>query len=262
MEKILFDTHCHISDSLYDDCREALIEEIRASRLKYAVDIGTRVETSLNVCETVKRLDFCYGTVGMFPGNCYGRPMSELDIFENLYKENEKIVAIGEIGLDYHYDDTDKEQQHRWFAAQIELAKSLNAPICIHTRDADDDTLRMLKDQKAFDHIKVLMHCYSGSAELARQYVKLGAVISICGPVTYKNARKTVEVVEQTGLEHLVVETDAPYLTPVPFRGKINKPYYVEHTARKVAEIKGLSFEEVAETTLKNACRFYGITDL
>jgi TatD DNase family protein len=259
MEKILFDTHCHISDSLYDDCREALIEEIRASRLKYAVDIGTRVETSLNVCSSIKNLDFCYGTVGMYPGNCYGRPDSELDILERLYKENEKIVAIGEIGLDNHYDDTDKEQQNKWFANQIELAKSLDAPICIHSREADDDTLRMLKDHKAFSNIKVLMHCFAGSAELARQYVKLGAVISICGPVTYKNARKTVEVVEQIGLEHLVVETDAPYLTPVPFRGKRNKPNYVEYTALKIAEIKGISFEEVAETTLKNACEFYGI---
>ena len=257
----MFDTHCHISGSEYDEDREALIQEIRASQLKYAVDIGTRLETSRNVCETVKALDFCYGTVGMFPGNCYGRPESELLELEKLYRENEKIVAIGEIGLDYHYDDTDKEQQHKWFADQIELAKSLGAPICIHTRDADDDTLRMLKDHKAFSSIKVLMHCYSGSAELARQYVKLGAVISICGPVTFKNARKTVEVVQQVGLEHLVVETDAPYLTPVPFRGKKNKPYYVEYTARKVAEIKGISFEEVAETTLKNACAFYGIKE-
>lgn len=177
-----------------------------------------------------------------------------------MYINNPKIVAIGEIGLDYHDPDwyATPETQRYWFNRQLEEAVRLDAPVCIHSRDADGESFEILKE-KALGKIPVLLHCYSGSAELAKEYVKRGAVISLGGPLTFKNARHSVEVAKTIELKDLVIETDAPYLTPVPFRGKTNKPYYVKHVAEKLAEIKGISYEEVAQTTLENACRFYRI---
>lgn len=169
-------------------------------------------------------------------------------------------MAIGEIGLDYHYDYSPREIQQKVFIDQIRLAKSMKLPIIIHDREANDDMLGILKDEEAFD-TGVVMHCFSGSAELARQYVKLGAYISIAGPLTFKNNRKTIEVVEVVPLDRLFVETDSPFLTPVPFRGKRNEPAYVEHVADKIAEIKGLTYREVVEATKENACRFFGIKE-
>ena len=169
-----------------------------------------------------------------------------------------ECIAIGEIGLDYHYDYSPRGVQKKVFIDQIRLAKSLKLPIIIHDREANDDVMRILKEEEAFE-TGVVLHCFSGSAELARQYVKLGAYISIAGPLTFKNNRKTVEVVEVVPIDRLFVETDSPFLTPVPYRGKRNEPAYVQHVADKIAEIKGLTFKEVADTTRENACRFFNI---
>ena len=242
---------------MFED-KDALIAEIRASSLKYVMDVGTNLETSLAAVRMAEANDFCYAVVGFHPESAHELDDSSLAEIEALTK-HPKVKAIGEIGLDFHYEDGDSpEVQESCFVRQIELAKELHMPMVIHTRDADDLTLRILKEHKAFE-TKVLLHCFSGSAELARQYVKLGAMISLAGPLTYKNARKTVEVAQTIPLEFLMVETDCPYLTPVPLRGQQNKPMYVEYTARKLAEIKGLSYEEVAEATLQNAVRFFEI---
>lgn len=278
--KRLFDSHCHLYDEHYNDCKEELISEIRDSEIRFVVDIGTDLNTCRKVLEDIKLYDFCYGTVGYYPEDVGPAPAFKDDpameglssnrapiITEDIlaeimamYHDNNKIVAIGEIGLDYHDPDyyPEKEIQKYWFKRQLEEAVKADAPVCIHTRDADMETFEILKEY-ALGRIPVLMHCYSGSAELAKEYVKRGAYISIAGPVTYKNARHSVEVARQIGMDRLLIETDSPYLTPVPKRGKTNKPTYVEFTARKIAEIKGISYEEVAEKSLENACSFYRI---
>jgi len=264
--KQLFDTHCHLYDERYRLPVEEgglggideLISQIKASDIRYVVDIGTDIYTSRKVDEDTKAYDFCYGTVGYYPGDVqYITPEIWDEIFQ-IYEKNDKIVAIGEIGLDYHDFESypDKNTQKHWFSKQIEKAVELNAPICIHSRDADMDTFEILKEE-ALGKIPVLLHCYSGSFELAKEYVKRGAMISIGGPVTFKNARHSVEVATNIPLENLLIETDAPYLTPVPFRGKLNKPQYVEYTARKIAELRNISYEELVNATFSNACAFY-----
>ena len=280
---MLFDSHCHFSDEAFDSERESLAEEIRAAKLLIA-DIGTDLETSRLCVKTAEKYDFCYAVVGYHPSEIAGLTEDVLTECLKLY-EHPKVVAIGEIGLDYHYDDgPNRSLQQYWFRRQLQEAVRLGAPVCIHTRDADADTLSILKEEifsttrhpeRATTNChperakrvegsqpRVLMHCYSGSAELARQYVKLGAKISIAGPITYKNARRNIEVVEAIDLKDLLIETDSPYLAPVPMRGKQNKPPYVKYVAQKIAEIKGLSYEEVATQTFKNACEFYGIYTL
>ncbi len=274
MEKLLFDTHCHLTDEYYDEDRAGFIKSIEDSALRFVVDIGTDIKTSRQAAENAGAYGFCYAAAGFWPGNTTGLTEEDFRALEEILKLP-KVAAVGEIGLDYHYEDTDREAQRYWFARQIRLALELRLPICIHSRDADAETLQMLKDNGAFSRercgcfpkradgspdARVLMHCFSGSAELARQYVKLGADISIAGPVTYKNARKLVEVVESIDISRLTAETDAPYLTPVPYRGRQkNVPWYVEYTVRKIAEIKGISYEDAAGATLENGMRFYGI---
>ncbi len=257
---MLFDAHCHFSDRAYDDIRTELAEAIKASELGLLIDTATNLEEAKRVLENTRKYSFCYGAAGIYPGETECASEEELREITELYRNEEKIVAIGEIGLDYHYEDNPpRELQQYWFRRQLDAAIELGAPVVIHTRDAAEDTMRILKESGAFGRIGVMLHDYSGSAELAEQYVKLGAVLSIAGIVTFKNNRKTVETVARTGLEHLHIETDSPYLTPVPFRGQRNMPHYVEHTARKIAEIKGISYEEVADATFRNACGFFGI---
>jgi TatD DNase family protein len=173
----------------------------------------------------------------------------------------DEVVAVGEIGLDYYRDISPRETQQYWFRRQIALALELGKPIVIHDRDANEDVLRILKEEGVFRRAPagLLMHCFSGSRDLALQYVKLGATISVAGPVTYKNARKTVEVVEAVPLDRLLIETDAPYLTPEPFRGKPNSSPLIAYTAAKIAEIRGISTEELARITSDNAKKFFGI---
>ena len=258
--KRLFDSHCHIYDSHYDDCKEELISQIKDSDIKFLADIGTDLLTCKKVLEDTKKYDFCYGAVGFYPQDVANLTEEILAEVFAMYKDNEKIVAIGEIGLDYHDPEyyPDPKTQKYWFVRQLEEAVKLSAPVCIHSRDADGETFDILK-KHALGKTPVLLHCYSGSAQLAKEYVKLGAMISLAGPLTFKNARHSVEVATEIPLEKLLIETDAPYMAPVPKRGQTNKPFYVEYTARKLAEIKGLSYEEVADATCQNACRFYGI---
>lgn len=269
--KLLFDTHCHLYDDRYNlsveegglGGKDVLISEIRESDLKFVVDIGTDIYTSKMVDADTKAYDFCYGTVGYYPGDVQYITDNIWEELFKIYENNEKIVAIGEIGLDFHAPEEypDEETQKYWFKKQLEKAIELNAPVCIHSRDADLKTFEILSSV-ALGKIPVLLHCFSGSLELAKEYVKKGAMISLGGPVTFKNARHSVEVATNIPLENLLIETDAPYLTPVPHRGELNKPQYVEHTARKIAELRGISYEDLAKATLENACRFYRIKNI
>lgn len=257
----------------------AVDNAVKEGRLSYAMDIGFDLASSKMASDHAAAWPWCYAAVGCHPHDTKDMDDTQLALIKGLASK-EKVAAIGEIGLDFHYDHSERDVQREWFRKQIRLANELKMPIVIHSREADQEVMDILKEEGAFSQerkdwfpsrpdgsggqcsdARVLLHCFSGSAELGKQYVKLGATLSIAGPVTYKNNRKTVQVVETIPMEFLLVETDAPYLSPVPFRGKRNTPLFVELTARKVAEIKGISFEEVAQITKLNAMRFYNIRE-
>lgn len=264
---MLFDSHAHINSERYNGPeRDKVIEAIEKSDLSYVMDVGYDLESSVMAIKHAEKYPWCYAIIGCHPHDAKTMDEATFTMFKGLAKKP-KVKAIGEIGLDFYYNHSERDVQEYWFRRQAQLAVSLDMPIVIHDRDAHDEVLRILKEEGVFSKArierlgdaKLLMHCFSGSKELARQYVKLGATISIAGPVTYKNARKLVEVVQEVPMERLLIETDSPYLTPEPLRGKVNRPDYVEHVARKVAEIRGISYEEVARITCENAKRFFFI---
>ena len=273
--KNLFDSHTHINDKYFDkgNNRRELIREIEKSDIAYAMDIGCDLETSVMAVDHAKAYPWCYAVVGYHPHEAKDMGDMELMMIKSLAKKD-KVQAIGEIGLDFHYNHSDPDVQRECFRKQIRLANELKMPIVIHSREADQECMDILREEGAFSEerkswfpkrpdgsgdARVLLHCYSGSKELGEQYVRQGATLSIAGPVTYKNNRKTPAVVEAIPLMHLLIETDAPWLTPEPMRGKKNKSPLVEFVARKIAEIKGISYEEVAEQTCENAKRFFNI---
>lgn len=267
MQKILFDSHTHLNnDDFTPEEREERIREIEASDVGYICDIGFDMPSSRLAYEHAKKYSWCYAAVGMHPHD--SQYMTEEGMEElKAMAADPKVVAIGEIGLDFHYDLSPRGTQRYWFRRQIRLANELAMPIVIHSREADREVMDILIEEGAFSEERKKMfsdgtphvdiHCYSGSAEFSKEYLKLGAVLGVDGPLTYKNNRKTVEVVETVPIESLLVETDAPYLTPVPFRGKPNRSPYVEYVARKVAEIKGMEYGDVARITADNAKRFF-----
>lgn len=275
---MLFDSHAHINFEKYTDGERAnLVKEIAESDVSYVMDVGFDLASSAQAVKDARENPWCYAAVGVHPHDAETMDEMELSLIEGLAKKD-KVQAIGEIGLDYHYLNSSKEDQHKWFREQIRLANKLKMPIIIHSREASKDTMDILKEEGAFSDerksffperplqdgsfvpdARVLLHCYSGGAQEALQYVKMGGTISMSGPLTFKNNKKGVEVVERVPIEYLLVETDAPYLTPEPHRGKPNKSVYVEHTARRMAVIKGLSYEEVARITCENAKRFFNI---
>ncbi len=254
---MLFDSHAHLTDRRFNEDRDETIQRAFDSGVEYIMNPGADFESSVEAIELAESHERIFAAVGVHPHDAKTMDESMLMLLESMAKKD-KVKAIGEIGLDFHYDNSPRDVQRHWFREQIRMAKRVGKPIIIHDREANQETFDILKEEGAFEN-GVLMHCYSGSAELARQYVKLGAYISIAGPVTYKNARKTVEVAEQVDLGHLMIETDSPYLTPVPNRGKRNESAYVRLVAERIAEIRGISVEEVAEATLNNAKRFFNI---
>lgn len=254
---MLFDTHAHLEDERFDQDREQLIEELPEKGVAYVVNVGSTLETSRMSVELAARYPFIYAAVGVHPhevSQMSGRDLATLEAMAT----GQKVVAIGEIGLDYYYDFSPRELQREWFARQIDLAYSLGLPIIIHDREAHADVLDILKAKK--DRIVGgVMHCYSGSWEMAKDFMDLGLYISLGGPVTFKNAKRPVEVAQKIPLDRLVIETDSPYLAPTPHRGKRNNPAYVGLVAQKIAEIRGMSFEEIAEITLNNAKKLFKI---
>jgi len=254
---MLFDSHAHLDDRRFDGDRKEVIKKIKDSGLSYVINAGADLPSTLHSIRLAHEYDFIYASVGVHPHDAKSMDEETLSILEGLAKKP-KVVAIGEIGLDYHYDNSPREVQRKWFREQLKLAKSLDMPIIIHDREAHGDILQIVKEEK-WSSMRGVFHCFSGSLEMARECIKMGFYISIAGPITYKNARKTVEVVKELPLEKLLIETDSPYLTPEPFRGRRNDPSYVRLVAEKIAEIKGISFEEVASETLKNAKALFNI---
>ena len=250
----IFDVHAHYDDEKFDADREEVLSSMAEKNVICIVNAGTDIETSrktLNYCE---KYDFMYGAVGIHPEFADKLPQNYLKEIENMAM-HEKAVAIGEIGLDYYWDGVPRDIQKKVFTEQLELAYKLSMPVVIHDRDAHGDTMEILRKYKP----KGIMHCFSGSVEMCREIVRLGMSISLGGVVTFKNARHSVEVAEYIPLDRLMLETDAPYLSPVPFRGKRCDSSMIMLTAERIAEIKGISVEDVLRVTAENACRMYGI---
>ena len=253
---MLFDSHAHLNDESFDEDREEVIASLKEKGLDYVVNPGADMETSKTAIELANKHDFIYAAVGVHPHDVENMTEADIELLRKYALENEKVVAIGEIGLDYYYDLSPRETQKKWFKRQIELANELKLPFIVHDRDAHGDTMEIIKSTKAAE-TGCLLHCYSGEVELAREYVKMGCYLSIPGTVTFKNNRKTVEVVREIPLERLMIETDSPYMAPVPHRGKRNEPIYVQYVAEKIAQIKGISVEEVAKATNENTKKAY-----
>jgi len=254
---MLFDSHAHLDDERFDKDRDEVVKRAREEGISYIMNPGSDFSSSVKAVELAEIYDEIYAAVGVHPHDAKDLDELTLNLIRELAKKD-KVKAIGEIGLDYHYDFSPRDIQKKWFREQIRLAKELNLPIIVHCREANNDVMNILKEEKAFEN-GVLMHCYSGSLEMAKEYVRRGAYISIAGPVTFTNARKTHEVVAGIPLDYLMIETDSPYLTPHPFRGKRNESSYVKLVAEKIAEIKNISLEEVAEKTMENGKKYFRI---
>lgn len=255
---MLFDSHAHLNDERFDEDREELISSLQEKGLDLVVNPGACIATSISSIELAKKYDFIYAAVGVHPHDVGELDDTAIDTLKKLATENEKVVAIGEIGLDYYYDNSPREVQKEWFIKQIELANELKLPIIIHDRDAHGDTFEIIKKYKSPD-IGCVLHCYSGNVELAREYVKMGCYISLSGTVTFKNNKKTKEVAREIPLDRLFIETDSPYMAPTPHRGKRNDPSLVQFVADTIAIEKGVSYETVCEATKENAKRFFNI---
>lgn len=255
----IFDTHAHYDDDAFDEDRDQLLENFEQNNVKAVVNIGVNLATSEYTDAMTKRYDFVYGTVGVHPSDIDEMEHTdEIPVLRRIAQENDKIVAIGEIGLDYHYENVNKPVQQKWFARQMDLAREVRLPIVVHSRDAAKDTLDIMKSEKA-EEIGGVVHCYSYSVETAREYLNMGFYFGIGGVLTFKNAKKLREVVDYVPLDKIVLETDSPYLTPEPFRSKRNCSSYLTHVAEKIAELKNVSVDEVYEKTWNNALALYRI---
>lgn len=252
---MFFDTHTHLDDEKFDTDRDELISSFEGEGLTLAVNIGANMETSKNSIALAEKYDFIYASVGVHPNDVGDMTDSDLAQIEE-WAKLDKVVAIGEIGLDYHYDEPEPEIQKVWFEKQLLLAKKLNMPYIIHDREAHADVLEIIKRVGYFNGV---MHCFSGSSEMARQVTELGMYVSIAGQVTFKNAPKVQAVAMSVPLDKLLIETDSPYLTPEPYRGKRNSSAYVKYTAAKIAELRGMDVAEIAKITMENGKRFYNI---
>lgn len=253
MKALIFDTHAHYDDNAFESDRDSLLVSLPKQGVCGILNAGTNMRSSKKAIKLSQKYPYIYSAVGIHPECILDQDVNFSDL-ENLSK-NKKVVAIGEIGLDYHYNSDNKALQIDYFEKQILMANKLSLPILVHDREAHNDTLNLLRKHKP----KGVVHCFSGSLEMAEEILKLGMFIGVGGVVTFKNAKKLVEVVENIPLESLLLETDAPYMAPVPNRGKRCDSSYIKFTAQKVAEIKNKSYEEVLSQTKSNAIRLFGL---
>ena len=253
---MLFDTHAHYDDERFDGDREALLTSMPEKNVGLIVNPGCDIPSSRVAVELAGKFDFVYAAVGIHPENCADFEPEQIEKLRELAKEP-KVVAIGEIGLDYYWaENPPKDLQQKVLRRQLGLAEELQLPVIIHDRDAHGDTMAIVRE---FPQVRGVFHCFAGSTEMARELIGMGWMLSFNGAATFKNARKAPEVIAAVPLEKLMIETDAPYLTPVPHRGERNDSSYVRFVAEKIAEIKGLSPEEVERVTWENGRRFFGI---
>lgn len=250
----IFDSHAHYTDKSFNDDREIMLGSLRESGVCGVINCGADIESSVFSLELAKKYPFIYAACGVHPEEVETVDKDYTVTLRNLAK-NEECVAIGEIGLDYYWRQDTKSQQKEMFENQIVLAKELNLPIIVHDREAHNDTLEILKKHKP----EGVLHCFSGSVETAKEVLKLGMYIGLGGAVTFKNARKAVEVAEMLPLDRLLLETDCPYMAPVPMRGKRNNSTYISYIAEKIAEIKGLDPQTVLDVTTENTKKLFNI---
>ena len=254
---MLIDSHAHLDDRRFDRDRDRIIKDLENNGIELVINIGADLKSSIASVSLAEKCPNIYATVGVHPHSAKDMDEASLEILRSLAKRD-KVVAIGEIGLDFYYDNSPRDDQRKWFKEQLKLAKELNLPVVIHSRDAQQETFDILKEAQD-GSLRGVLHCYSGSKEMAMEYIKLGFYISIAGPVTFKNARVLKEVAKAVPLDKLLVETDCPYLAPEPHRGKRNEPVYVKYVAGTIAAIKGISFEELAKATNRNTKELFGI---
>ncbi len=252
----VFDSHAHYLDDRFDDDRDELLTSLSQNGVCGIIENGTSAASSRDAVALAKRHPIVWAAVGIHPGEAAEAQPQDLAVLEQLAAE-EQVVAIGEIGLDYHYEDAcPRDVQQQWFRAQLELANRLSLPVVVHDREAHEDTLRFLQEYRPSG----VVHCFSGSVEMARELLKLGLYIGIGGVVTFKNARKTVEVAAEIPLDRLLLETDAPYLAPVPLRGHRCDSAMIRHTAEVIAALRGISVDELLHITADNARRLYRLS--
>lgn len=249
----IFDAHAHYDDKWFDDDRSALLSSLPQNGVSYVVNAAVDLETAETAISYAETYPHVYACAGIHPENLEGLPENYLERLTELLK-HPRVVALGEIGLDYHWD-IPRDVQNRVFEEQLLLARELDVPVVIHDREAHGDVMALVRKYQP----KGLMHCYSGSVEMLKEVLKLGMSISLGGTVTFKNARVPVEVAAAVPLDRLLLETDAPYLSPVPYRGKRNDSTNIAYTAARIAEIRGMDAQELIDITTENAKRLYGI---
>ena len=250
----IFETHSHYDAEQFDGIREQLIESLFERNIAGLIHAATDIKSSEFGIETAKKYERFYTSVGFHPEYASEVPENAIEVLKELAKKD-KVVAIGEIGLDYHYEGYDREAQIELFRAQLELANELNLPVIVHSRNATEDTLEILRELRP----RGVMHCFSGSAETAKELIEMGFYISLTGVLTFKNAKKASKVMEALPLDRFMLETDCPYMAPEPHRGELCDSSMIRFTAQKAAEIKGISLEQMLMATEENAKRFFGI---
>jgi TatD DNase family protein len=254
---MLFDTHVHLNDEQFNEDLEDVIQRAKEQKVEKMVVVGFDRPTITRAMELIEKYDFLYASIGWHPVDAIDMKEEDLQWIEELCS-HPKVVALGEMGLDYHWDKSPKDIQKQVFRKQIQLARKVKLPIIIHNREATQDIIDILKEEQAHE-VGGIMHCFSGSAETAKECVEMNFYISLGGPVTFKNAKKPKEVAVEVPFDRLLVETDCPYLAPHPYRGKRNEPAYVKLVAEQIAELRGVTLEEVANQTTANAKKLFGI---
>ncbi|OAJ72804.1 hydrolase TatD [Brevibacillus sp. SKDU10] len=256
---MLFDTHAHLNAEQFDEDRDEVIARAKENGVSTIVNVGFNRETIPTTMELAEKYDFIYAVVGWHPQDAITMKEQDLEWLEELSK-HPKVVGLGEMGLDYYWDTSPRDVQAEVFRKQIRLARKLQMPIIIHDRDAHQDIIDILREEKAGE-VGGIMHCFSGSYELAKMALDMNFYISFGGPLTFKNAKRPKEVAAKIPLERILIETDCPYLTPHPFRGKRNESAYVKFVAEEMAQIHGLPYEELAKITANNARRLFNIRE-
>lgn len=250
----IFDTHSHYDDSKFNPDREVILNSLQSQGVTFVVSCGCDIDSTQFNFDLAQQYDYMYFAAGFHPENLEGASLDDLAVIKK-FADNKKCVAIGEIGLDYHWMSSSKKVQQDFFEAQINLAKELDMPVIVHDREAHGDTLDLLKATMP----KGVVHCFSGSKEMAREIIKLGMYIGLNGVVTFSNARKSLEVVKEIPLERLVLETDCPYLAPVPMRGKRNNSAYIPYIAQRIGEVLSIDPQRLLDITQENAKRLYSL---
>lgn len=250
----IFDTHAHYDDKRFDDDRHELLTAMLQNEVCGILNCATDLASSKQAIETAMKYDGMYAAVGFHPEDLEGATADDLEACRALLT-HDKVVAVGEIGLDYYWDSSPRPVQQEWFVSQMRMAKEANLPVVVHDRDAHEDTLRLLKQECPVG----VLHAFSGSVEMAKEIVELGMYIGLGGVVTFQNARKTVEVAQWIPLDRLLLETDAPYMTPVPFRGRRNDSTKIAFVASRIAELRDMTADEILDITADNARRLFGI---